>query len=844
MGLNKAFERNFFLIDGAVKTSGGSLNLAKGQLAAVDQTKATADGLKVVSSFAGKAKDKKDFTLRVGIEGKTPGRSYSDKSFSTLPFALNEVTGLTVSAPQITEHVVDELVIGYDGTPGSEFNFKTGDAYFRIAVKLEGGALEFRGGKDACEYLGVNVEIPACNPFEDCVDCDGCAAVDSKAIIMEAVERLRRKQLTGGKTVADFIDITPVLECDNDLTATLIPYDFYELELCDTGDDSAKAVVAAQYNVPVKRTNRSGSTSIYEILLPNTSGAPANFAPSVKSIMPTCNTCPAGYTAIPGGYVYAFTIEDDGVDKTALIEAISNFVSGTVVRSGNNAGVGFYTAVFTDKITDAQITTLLGGAVPSNTFTVSLVGKVSKVCNPSAASTIAWTLGDTLNAVKESYNVWLPDTTCGDVRLTELQGAYSELTVALAEKHALTLTGTGGTANVAIGGTNYLATFGTSLTASAAAFVTSHAATILAAKSVVVTSVGAVIYLENVGVAMPTATITNATSDLAGTFAVATTAHTSKLALTGTSGTANITIGGTAYLATFATSLTVTAANFVTTHAAAIKANKNVTVTAASGTLTFAGGDIALPTISRANASGDLTGTFLGGAEVLKAGCQTKYTTSVISNLVGDECDDIYKDAYVTSAPLAYDNIDWDKASNDQTIEKSGNCKAGIRFKSRVFQLDGDEALRGLIGFTETSTRIQVSAGFPDEIREGIGRLPEGGYTAKYLSTQKHRTHLAGNLRHLEDEGRAYFRDIKNNRDYLGRLLRGETSNMQDNTAQYIQYKLKISSFKHAQGFAGRVNDDINYNFFVEVGKHQALEDLLNNLAANAGVSTIAAFSN
>jgi hypothetical protein len=752
MGLNKAFERNFFLIDGAVKTSGGSLNLAKGQLAAIDQTKATAEGLKVVSSFAGKAKDKKDFTLRVGIEGKTPGRSYSDKSFSTLPFALNEVTGLSVSVPQITEHVVDELVIGYDGTPGTEFNFKTGDAYFRIAVKLEGGALEFRGGKDACEYLGVNIEIPACNPFEDCVDCDGCAAVDAKAIIMEAVERLRRKQVTGGKTVADFIDITPVLSCDTDLTATLIPYDYYTLELCDTGDDSAKAIVTAQYDTPVKRIDRKGAISTYQMLLPTAAGDPNDFEASVASIIKGCDTCPAGYTAVTGGYVYAFTIEDDAVDKSALIAAISTYAAGTVVRSGNNAGVGFYTAVLTAKITDAQITTLLGGAVPSNTFTVELVGKVSTVCNPDAGgATTAWTIGEQLNAVNESYNVWLPDTTCGDSRLAELQDAYSELTVAIAQTRTLTLTGA--------------------------------------------------------------------------------------------SGTANVTIGGTAYLATFATSLTLTATNFVTTHAATILAAKGVVVTAANGVLTFANVGVALPAISRANASGDLAGTLAAAADVT-GGCQTKYTTSVISNLVGDECDAIYKDAYITSMPAAFENIDWEKAANDQTIEKSGNCKAGIRFKSRVFQLDGDEALRNMIGFTETSTRIQVSAGFPDEIREGIGRLPEGGYTAKYLSTQKHRTHLAGNLRHLEDEGRAYFRDIKNNRDYLGRLLRGETSNMQDNTAQYIQYKLKVSSSKHAQGFAGRITDDINYNFFVEVGKQADLENLLNNLAANAGVSTIAAFSN
>ena len=750
MGLNKAFDRSFFLIDGAVKTSGGSLNLAKGQLAAVDQTKATAEGLKVVSTFAGSAKDKKNFSLRVGIEAKTPGRSYSDKAYSTVPFALNEVKELTVSAPKITEHIVDEVVIGFDGTPGSEFNFKTGDAYFRIALHLKGGAIDFRGGRDGEEFLGVNIDVPKCNPFDKCEDCDECTSTDSKAIILEAVKRLRNKQLTGGGKVEDFIDITPVLDCDNDLTAVAIPYDFYSIDLCDTGDDSAKAIVAAQYNAPVKRINRKGAISTYQILLPRSLNAPANLVTGVESFIKGCTACPSGYTTKTGGYVYAFTVEDAGVDATSLISAMTNFASGTVVKSGNNAGVGYYTAVFTAKITDAQIATLVGGSTLSKTFTVNLVGKVKDLCFDTTSVSTAWTLGATVNAVKESYDLWLADDTCKLDRLVEIQAAYPNLTISLAQYKTLSLTGTSGTANISVGGTNYVATFDTSLTITAANFVTTHAATILTAKGVSVTANAGVLTFVNVGVALPTITISNLTTNLNGVPSVI---------------------------------------------------------------LTYA------------------------------AGCQTKYTTSVISNLVGEECDTIYKDVYVTARPEAFQNIDWTASALDPTIITSGNCKAGIRFKSRVFQLDGDEALRDIVGFTETSTQIQVSAGFPDEIREGIGRLPQGGYTGKYLSRQQHRTHLAGNLRHLELEGKAYFRNLSNDKDYLGRILRGETSSMQDNTKQYIQYKLKVSSFNHAQGFAGRINDDINYNFFVEVGRHQAVEDLLNNLAANAGVATVAAFS-
>ena len=121
--------------------------------------------------------------------------------------------------------------------------------------------------------------------------------------------------------------------------------------------------------------------------------------------------------------------------------------------------------------------------------------------------------------------------------------------------------------------------------------------------------------------------------------------------------------------------------------------------------------------------------------------------------------------------------------------------------------------------------------------------IPKTGFQGKYLSRKRNRTHLGGNLRHLEDESRAFFRNAYDSKDYLGRVLRGETSHIQDNTAQYVHYTLKVSGFNHSQGFAGRINSDVDYNFFVELGKHQALEAILNKIAANAGRPTVKAFN-
>ena len=754
MGLNKAFDRSFFLIGGNVKTSGGSINLAKGEFAAVDLSQTTQNGVAIVSSFAGKPKDKKDFSLRVGIEDKKPNRSYSNKSQSTMPFSLNDVVDLKVSAPTQTEQSVDEVIIGWDGiTPGSEFKFQKGDAYFRLFLELKGDAIGFRGGKGNVEHVAINVEIPECDPFNNCEACDECESVDCKVIVTEAIERLRRKQLTGGNLVEEFIDITPIFDCDNAATAALVPYVYYTLEVCDTGTDAAKALVEAQYDAPVIRIDRRGSTSTYQILLPGSEGAPADYEQTIASLIKDCEDCPAGYVAVDGGYVYAVTLEDDGVDQSALVDALPNHVAGTTVKSGNDNGVGFYTAVLTAPLTQAQINAYLASGAVEGTATIELVGLVSDVCTNSTVTTTAWVEGETCNAVEEEWSIILPDNKCGEDRLAELNGAYQNLTIVIADSDS----------------------------------------------------------------------------------------STRELTLTGTSGTANVDVDGVNYLATFNTSLTQTADDFVTTHAAALAA-VGVTVTADTGVLTFSGLTTVIDAITITNASGDLAGTLATSVAIPeRAACQTKYTTSVLSNIVCEECDPVFKDFYVTEAPESYEEIDWFEENNSDT-EPSGNCKCGIRFKSKAFVIDSDESLRDITGFVETSTQIRVAAGYPEEIREGIGIIPKGVYEGKYLSRWVPRTHLAGNLRNMETEGRMYFQGLPYRKDYLGRLLRGETSNMEDQIAQYVQYTVTVQNGTYSQGFARRHSDNINYHFFVEVGRHNDLEAILNDLAANSGVSPVAAF--
>lgn len=756
MGLNKPFDRNFFLLGGAVKTSGGGMNLAKGQLAIVDLSEADVNGAKVLSSFLGKPKDKVDLAIRVGIPDQGVNKTRSNKPMSTAPFALNMIKSLKVSPPKQIVQEVDDLIVGYDGIDATKsFAFKVGDAPLQLTLKITEGGLAFRGGKGTEEVLTFDFEIPKCDPLDSCEDCDTCDSVDCKGIIEEMVARIKRRQLVGGRTVADYVDVTPVIGGCTTTDRTLIPYVYYTLSVCDTGDESALAMIQAQYEYPVIRTNRQGSNSTYQILVPDSAGAPADYDQTIASLIKGCEDCPDGYTEVEGGYVYAITIEDDGVALTTQITnnlASAKYVANTLRRAtGNNAGVGFYTAVYTSPITGAEIASFTSVSTNArNTATVQLVGTAQSICEDDTVTSTAWVEGDTCNAVQDRYSIVLPDDGCENDRLAELQTAYPNLTV------------------YAFHGTR-------------------------------------------------------------------------ALTLTGTSGTANININGTDYLATFNTDLTTTADDFRVAHAAAILADTGLVVTDNAGVLTFAGESYFFNSLSITNATGNLAGTLATAVSVFDgAACSNKYETVVTSNLVCEECDPIFLDFYTTQAPGKYADTQWAK---ETTVTTTGNCLCGIRFRGKTFKLSGDEALRDTVGFTETSTRIEVSAGYPTEIREGIGRIPEGTAAVTRRGTQKDRDNLGGNLYRMEEESYAYFLQQPYRHNYLSRVFLGETSVITDPFAQYIDYALEIQDTAYSSSFGQREANNIVYHFFVEVGRHEALEALLNNLAANAGVPGVQALA-
>lgn len=314
------------------------------------------------------------------------------------------------------------------------------------------------------------------------------------------------------------------------------------------------------------------------------------------------------------------------------------------------------------------------------------------------------------------------------------------------------------------------------------------------------------------------------------------------LTLTGTSGTANVVIDGQEYLATFATSLTVTATNFVTTHAADILANSGLTVTANAEVLTFTGAAEGFPAISIVNATTNLAGTLAPIDFIVTpsaGGCQRVYSTTVVTDIVCAECSDIFLQPFMAQAPEPYDFAEWQK------VEPASNPDAamGIKLKGRPFVFYPTDVSRDQIPFYETSTGIQVSGGYIEEVNSSFDPQFSDIFNVKRLSRKQDRDNLGGHLMQWEEASRAYFDGEVRHRDNLyARAVLGEESVLKY-ASQYVQYSITVHDSRYSQGVGRRSDMGTTYSIWAELGYHNDLEDYVNALAGRAGLEAVQALA-
>ena len=428
MSLDNSQNRAFVPLDGKVLTSGGSLNVTEGVLAVVDNDPQalTQNGKKVVSSFVGLPKHK-DFQILLGKKDLPVTRSTDNKPYASLPFKLSEVVDLKVFAPKSVGVKVDDFIVGFNGIDGTELTLKNTSSSV-IELTLCGEPMLQLGYKTGEVTVAVTLQAPY-------VDSDGNVLEGEFATMQErveyAVKEFQRMTLLGGAPITDYVDIIAVNSENGALSGTA--YTFRSLTVTDAGDSNAFARVQAQYpTYKVVKTDRIGDEkSVYTVLVPSATVL-ADFEITSAGSVKTCEDCPSGFTATDAGFVYHITVEDDGADLSTTVDNIAGYVSGSISRKGNVDGVGIYTLVTEEAVTDAEIATFKASTAVLGTSVVTFVGEVSAICTPDAVvDEIAWVLGNTCYATTKTFELTVADDDCGNARLAEIQSAYPNLTIAV-----------------------------------------------------------------------------------------------------------------------------------------------------------------------------------------------------------------------------------------------------------------------------------------------------------------------------------------------------------------------------------------------------------------------------
>lgn len=416
MGINRGTDRFLPLLNGNVLTTGGSLNLAKGQLGIFELKNNTKNGLKAVSNFAGIPKNR-EFEIRVGVAPISVTRTQDNKAKSTRAFRLDEVESISVYAPSLDKKV-DEFFIGYDGINASTaLTFEEGDNE-ELDIELSGEGIGLMGYTDAI----ANVKIY--------FDKEEGSTETNQEIVEKAVERIKQTRLKENVPITDFITVTPINSENGALTGT--SHTFYNLTLTDGQGSNDLAEVQAQYNSDVvTRTAFGAMSSTYTVLRPTSAGAPSDFVAKTVSVRKPCPDCPAGYESYTAGVLYSVRIEDEGADLSTTVEDLPGFVTDSVVKQGQdaaNANMGQYTVVVDNALTDVEIAAFVGTNL---TATVTLIQDLAALCEDADEVNVAWVAGEVCYAEEHKYTLQLKDDDCSGNRLAELQAAYPDLTITI-----------------------------------------------------------------------------------------------------------------------------------------------------------------------------------------------------------------------------------------------------------------------------------------------------------------------------------------------------------------------------------------------------------------------------
>lgn len=258
-------------------------------------------------------------------------------------------------------------------------------------------------------------------------DCDDpCTDVDCRLLAADLVKQINADPLIGVPIGASgkkpLIKASVITQCASPAAGDTDTDYIFELRVCDTRDDIALGIVQSQYpDDVVKRIGVEGANSVYQIIS-DTNSAPDNFTNEAFTVIPNCDVCPSGYTAVASGsYAYQIVRSDAGT-AGALTTLKSDYgITGDELASRVNYEFGSSTYIVT------SLTTLTA----SGQDTLTLINdNLQGSCVLTDPTEVEWAANGTLTKYGKTFRLTIADSVCGESRLADIQAAFPSLTVA------------------------------------------------------------------------------------------------------------------------------------------------------------------------------------------------------------------------------------------------------------------------------------------------------------------------------------------------------------------------------------------------------------------------------
>jgi hypothetical protein len=351
-------------------------------------------------------------TLDLGASANNMGFGVPNENIYTKLIKGKNITGWKgVKAKRGQNEIA---TIGWSGDPADTdtLSANVGEKKY-LYITLTGSAIDKEFSKQ-----GITRQYVFESPVVD--DCsEVCASVDP-TIISKSLLR----QITQDTIVSKYFKVKELVSCDPALDAPTTRTIFkFQLTIPDTKDSYSLAQVQQQApTFNIKRVGTDGYNSVYETT--NTANtAPSAFSNAGIISIPDCSTCPTGYTLQPTGFVYTVKKADAG-DSTALTAVKTAYgISGseTGVRIAYQYGTSTYVLTSSTTLTAAGQDELIA------------YGQARSSCVLTSPTTTSWVSAGTGIQFAKVLSITLADDICGNNRLTELQTAYPNQTIAVVD---------------------------------------------------------------------------------------------------------------------------------------------------------------------------------------------------------------------------------------------------------------------------------------------------------------------------------------------------------------------------------------------------------------------------